>query len=445
MGEMLTLLKCGAIDVLPVDKVPYAEAAVAFRRMAQAQHIGKIVLAHATTNLQLSPVNVSAGGSYLITGGLGALGLEAARWLAQRGAGSIVLISRNSHPEAEASLRNLAESGTSIRVAKMDCAAQDEIAALVAALPPAQPLRGIVHCAGVIEDAILDRQSWSSFRKVAAAKIRGAWNLHAATRGMPLDFFILFSSASAAIGSAGQANYAAANAMMDAFADHRRSQGLPALSVNWGPWEGGGMASSADARRRLGAFAPLDASTAFPILESLLARNAAQPIVFPLSSWKRWFAERPRDASDPFFAAVRPPTDVPASSNFADALAHQPVGIRRQLLVEHMHDQLSRILGLSGSQRIDETTPFFERGLDSLMSVEFRNALTRSLGRSMPQTIALDHPTLRGMADHLLSQWFKSVEEAEPALPGSDVASIAHLSDAEAEDLLLLELNDGVR
>jgi acyl carrier protein len=438
LRDMLTLLDQGSIDVLPIECIGFENAASAFRKMMQAKHIGKIILTH--TAAPDNPI-VRSDGSYIITGGLGALGLQAARWLVKRGAGSITLLSRRPHSEAEQILNELKSSSTAVHVEYIDCVECEKVDALVAAIPASCPLRGIIHCAGTVEDATLLGQSVASFRRVADPKVCGAYSLHKATKTLPLDFFVAFSSASSLLGSAAQANYAVANAMMDALIASRREQGLPGLSVHWGPWKDGGMAANVQARRRLAGIREITSEEAFDILELLLQADVQQPLVIPTQSWLK---SRSSDSSDPFFAEISSNNAIiaraAAPSSFADFLAKEPELIRHRLLVEHLHDRLGPILGLTPSQRIDQNTPLFERGLDSLMAVEFRNVLVKSLGREASPTLALDYPTLSDIADHLLSQWFEVAGADGPDRTSPAVASIAELSEEDAEAMLALEL-----
>ena len=177
-------------------------------------------------------------GTYLLTGGLGDLGLLVAGWLVGRGARNVVLLGRSDPGvEAGAVIAELEQGGARVLVARADVTHESE---LVRALKELQselpPVCGVIHAAGMLDDGILMNQSWERFAPVLAPKVQGAWNLHRLTRDLPLDFFVLFSSAASLLGSPGQGNYAAANAFLDALAHHRRGLGLPALSINWGPW-----------------------------------------------------------------------------------------------------------------------------------------------------------------------------------------------------------------
>ena len=227
-----------------------------------------------------------ADATYLITGGLGALGLHVARWMVDRGARSLVLSGRKgTEGAAKPALDQLRAAGARVIVARADMARREDVQRLLSEIAASHPpLRGIVHAAGVLDDGVLLQQDWERFARVMAPKIAGSWNLHSLTLDLPLDFFVLFSSASSVLGSPGQTNYAAANAFMDALAHLRRSQGLPALSINWGAWSVSGMAATLDERdqrrwaeRGLVAMSPADALASLGQLLDASLRTGGRP------------------------------------------------------------------------------------------------------------------------------------------------------------------------
>ncbi|MBV9654255.1 MAG: KR domain-containing protein, partial [Acetobacteraceae bacterium] len=258
--------------------------------------------------------------------------------------------------------------------------------------------------------------------------------------GMPLDAFILFSSAVTVLGSAGQANYAAANACMEAVARARSARGAPALFVAWGPWADG-MAAADRVRRRTGAFEPMPAQAAFAQLERLMASQAAGAAVLPLRSWSAFFEAHPQEAADPFFREIRPEqTETGTERDVVQALRAVAGGGRRRALLGHLAEQAARVLGIADPQSIDASVPLQERGLDSLMSVELRNALVKSLGVRLPPTVALDYPTLDVLCDRIGTELFA---DASPAAPvPDDAAFIAGLSETDAEAMLRRELEE---
>jgi myxalamid-type polyketide synthase MxaB len=237
----------GRFEPLPVQKFAIEEAPAAFMQMIRRANIGKLVIlpgGHDREPDGESRSCVRAGASYLVSGGLGALGLRFARWLAEQGAGRIVLSGRRPpSQQAEEAIRALGQLGCRVEVAIADVADPGAVANLAELLRNGPELRGVIHAAGVLDDGAVLEQTAQRFETVLAPKAAGAWNLHRFTEKMDLDFFVMFSSASAILGTPGQANYAAANAFLDALAQHRRGLGLPATSVAWGAWAEIGMAA----------------------------------------------------------------------------------------------------------------------------------------------------------------------------------------------------------
>jgi NADP-dependent 3-hydroxy acid dehydrogenase YdfG len=233
-------------------------SADAFRFMAQARHIGKIVISLVDQNVQILPsrqetarpgtAQIKPDATYLITGGLGGLGLAVASWLTQQGGRHLMLVGRsgagNLSPEGQQTLAELQAAGVEVKIAAADISQADQIAAILRQLAESMPpLRGVIHAAGVLDDGVLLQQTPQRIHTVIAPKAIGAWHLHRLTDGEALDFFVMFSSITAPFGSPGQGNYAAANAFLDGLAHHRRGLGLPALSINWGPWGQIGLAA----------------------------------------------------------------------------------------------------------------------------------------------------------------------------------------------------------
>jgi acyl carrier protein/NADP-dependent 3-hydroxy acid dehydrogenase YdfG len=313
------------------------------------------------------------------------------------------------------------------------------------------PLRGIIHSAGVNVDGVLTQQSWSDYERVLSPKLAGTWHLHEATLGLDLDFFVLFSSAAALLGSAGQANYAAANGFMDGLAQWRRSLGLPALSVNWGAWQNVGMTAvltEQDQRRwqqqGLGTFT---AAQALALLAQMPTDGAESQIaVLPLNR-----AKLPTNAS--IFAELVQVGETAVAStlrqtqSLADKLAAVPPSKRQGVLMTHVRQTVSRILGFGPNHPIADQQPLGEMGIDSLMAVELRNTLGESVDKPLPATLMFDYPTVAALAEYL--KQLVSVEgetavnsEQPPTLDkrAEAVAELEELSDDEAEALLLAEL-----
>jgi NAD(P)-dependent dehydrogenase (short-subunit alcohol dehydrogenase family) len=246
----------GLVDLEPSED-PHAQAALLVDTIYRPDEEKQIAFRHRQRYVaRLAPVPKSVAAvparriredaTYLIAGGLGGLGLVVARWLVARGARHLVLSGR-SHPSAAAAdtIADLEREGTTILVTQSDIASTEQTASLLSRAELAMPpLRGVIHAAGTFDDGVLLQQNWTRFAKVLSPKVEGAWNLHALTQHIDLDFFVLFSSASALLGPPGQANYAAANAFLDALGHQRRAQGLTALTINWGPWAEVGLAAA---------------------------------------------------------------------------------------------------------------------------------------------------------------------------------------------------------
>lgn len=448
LAEIVNACAVGQLRVLPKQVFPATDVTSAFRFMAQARHIGKIIIAHQSA----SPVRADA--SYLITGGMGGIGLEVAQWLAEQGARQLILMGRQAPSEhAQQVIDQLRNSGVEVIAAQGDVANEDDLQRILNdAAAHLSPLRGIFHCAGINADGPLVGLDWSHFEAVMAAKITGAWNLHRLTQGLSLDHFVLFSSIAANLGSAGQANYAAANAYLDGLAHWRRAQKLPALSINWGPWENLGMTArlgSADVERlRRRGMRGLKPSDSMDAMGQLLSQPVAQATILNMD-WKGF--ARAYHPISPFYsevvqveAAPAQQADKPAGPTIVNQLRDIPANQRRRLLLNHIREQAAMVLGLPASVLSDPRQPLNAMGLDSLMATELRNALVNSTGEILPTTLVFDYPSLDALTDHILNDVLGLSEAAtQPsAVPSQSngIDELADLSDDEAEALLLEEL-----
>nr|WP_294524326.1 type I polyketide synthase [uncultured Rhodopila sp.] len=454
---ILAALADGSLRPLPVTVFPLARVADAMRYMAQARHIGKVVVRVAEDGVAgtSAAVPVSAAATYWITGGLGALGLETADWLTRLGARHLVLSGRR--PPGDAAMRRIREleqRGASIRVFQADAADHHRMRFILHEIERTMPpLRGAVHAAGALRDGVLVNQRWDDAREVLRGKAHGAWLLHALTRDLPLDFFVLYSAAGVVLGAPGQGLYPAANAELDALARFRHALGLPALSVAWGKWSGAGMAADmADSGHDVWAargLASINAANGFAGLERLLADQVSYGAVIPID-WRRFLRQLPFGADRDFFAALAPaatsPHDTARSSDLvviSERLRALPSGLRRQALIDHLTDRVRLVLGLQDAAPIPVRSALKDIGLDSLMAVELRNVLVRSGGVALPTTLLFDYPTLDALATCLGRAW--GLEDTPPPetverLARTDMHDIADLSDEDAEALLNAEL-----
>ncbi len=388
---------------------------------------------------------LSADATYLVTGGLGALGVQVAERLAALGARHLVLLSRRAEPgeAARAAIARLERDGATVRLARADVA---DAAQLEAALREAEavmpPLAGVVHAAGVLDDGVLAHLTWERFLAVLAPKALGAWNLHRATRGRDLSFFVCFSSVAALLGSPGQANYAAANAFLGALARHRRALGLPATTIDWGPWAGAGMAAetTGSAAERRG-IRPLAPERALRAVESLLGDGAPVETAVVDADWAALAARF--GGSRPVLAdLLAPRAEAPAGWLRAE-LERAPAGERERLLARHLCSAAAEVLGVAEPAALDERRGFAEMGMDSLMALTLRNRLQEALARPLPSTLLFNYATVEALARHLLADLVPAPVVTPQNGSGADAAAreeIAALSDEEAMAIIARKL-----
>ncbi|MCV7314710.1 SDR family NAD(P)-dependent oxidoreductase [Mycolicibacillus parakoreensis] len=398
---------------LPAEIYPLTEARAAFRRMQQARHIGKIVL-------QIpNPLQPRPDRSYLITGGLGAIGLHTAAYLAQMGAGDIVLTGRGE-PDAEAQqvIDDITERyRCRIHVYCADVGEESAVATLLARVrAELPPLGGVVHLAGVLDDALLSQQNVERFRTSLAPKAYGACHLDRLTADDDLDFFIVSSSVSSLFGSPGQSNYATANAFLDGLVAQRQARGLPATGINFGPWAQGGMASSETAKTNIGAqgLVPLEPSAALAALAEGVASGNAQAAVIK-ANWQR-AAKVLGSSRPPILDLVLPSAvgEVTGDSELLKRLQEIPVPQRAGFVTEFLQSEVQTFLRLA--QPPAATSRFLDLGTDSLMAIELRNRLHSQFGGAFTinATAVFDYPTIGGLAEYLVNQ-LPDAESPEPA------------------------------
>ncbi|MFF9481894.1 SDR family NAD(P)-dependent oxidoreductase [Streptomyces sp. NPDC014733] len=442
----------GDFTALPVTAHPYAEAPAAFAHMAKARHTGKIVLypdaAPPATVAERATGPVHGAATYLVTGGLGGLGLETARYLVGQGARHLVLMGRSAPGEtAERTLAELRGQGAEITVHTGDVSREEDVTAALDRIGPDRPLAGIVHAAGVLDDALLTGLDADRFRTVAAPKAAGAWHLHRATEDRPLDFFVLYSSAAALLGSASQANYATANAYLDGLARHRTARGLPALSISWGPWAEVGLAARPDrggalAARGIESIRPQDGIAA---LDRLLRGAATHACVLPLD---RTALRASADGGllPPLLTGLldAPDTAAPAAGDGEvrrALLAVEPGRRRRAVLVAHCRGEAAQVLG-TAEDRIDTTAPLTSMGFDSLLSLELRKRLESSLRVTLPATLTWRYPTLDVLVPFLAERMNVALEAALEAAPDAARDSAPQPSAEPSTEDLARDLDD---
>jgi myxalamid-type polyketide synthase MxaB len=450
--------EAGQITPLPSKAFPLSDAPAAFRMMARAEHIGKVMFVPVESAVeQVGGVNANSSrprsdGTYLITGGLTGLGLATAEWLVGRGAGNIVLFGQRApNQTALEACDRMRAAGANVVVTQADVTREADLRTIFETiLPSLAPLRGVIHAAGLLEDGVLLQQDWRRFHAVLAPKVEGAWLLHKLTEHSPLDFFVMYSSASALLGAPGQGNHAAANAFLDALAHYRRSAGLPGLSINWGAWSEIGAAARKNVGQRIskqgiGEFTPTQGLATL----GLAMQSGSPNLAVIRVDWARLAAHLSNSIESRFFVdlatvnrASRPHVVSAEVSDKVRQMNEAPPNKRRELLIDHIRSEVGSVIGLPPEQRVPDKQPLRDVGLDSLMAVELRNRLRMGLGieQSLPATLVFDYPSVAALTDYLAMEvygWTDATAEPEPEREEpSALDLVEQMSDEEVEQLL---------
>jgi acyl transferase domain-containing protein/NADPH:quinone reductase-like Zn-dependent oxidoreductase/acyl carrier protein len=455
LRELISEFESGNLSPLPHKIFSMAGVKEAFRYMARAMHIGKIVITHPQT---IQPDRrIQPDATYLITGGAGGLGLATAGWLVEQGANHIVLFSRSARSQQQTDEWKKA-SGAEILIMQGDVSCREDVEKLLQEIRQNMPpLRGIFHAAGIVVDGVVAHQDWDRFTQVMNAKISGTWHLHELTQAMELDFFVMFSSVASIFGSAGQANYAAGNSFLDALAHYRRSKGLPALSVNWGSWKNLGMTSRLDSRDQLRfenqGINGITSEQGVRALQRLLENPSMTQVAVLSIRWETYF----RSIASPFFSEIagqhkiQRTIEIKQEPGFLQEFNRLLPARKLQMLRTFLQEQARRVLGLDTTESIDLNQPLRELGLDSLIAVELRNLLGSSLKAELPATLLFDYPTINVLSNYLFSEVLQQKNGKESDAISESMkrttsrATDLHvegLSEAEAEALLLAELDN---
>ncbi|MFI6423416.1 SDR family NAD(P)-dependent oxidoreductase, partial [Streptomyces sp. NPDC050842] len=387
-------------------------------------------------------------GTVLITGGTGALGGHAARWMARHGAEHLLLVSRSGEQAAGASqlADELRALGSRVTIAACDVADLDAMRALLDTLPTDSPLTAVLHAAGALDDGVVDTLTAAQVQRAHRAKAVGAAVLDELTQDLDLDAFVLFSSVSSTLGIPGQGNYAPHNAYLDALAARRRAGGRTAVSVAWGPWDGGGMAAGDGVAERLHRHGVpgMDPELALAALESVLGRDETAITVADID-WDRFYLAYSSGRPQPLVeelpevrriidaresaAAGQDGSPSAGGNPLAERLAAAAPGERTEILLGLVRAQAAAVLRMRSPEDVDSGRAFKDIGFDSLAGVELRNRLTRATGLQLPATLVFDHPTPLALAA-LLRTEFLGEEETADARPSAVGVGTATATDA---------------
>ncbi|MBX3422781.1 MAG: SDR family NAD(P)-dependent oxidoreductase [Pirellulaceae bacterium] len=449
MGQMLRDLSArfesGELHALPTEVYSTNETAAAFKFMQQGKHIGKVVVNYQQRPEFLAagsydPVQFKADRTYWIAGGLGGFGLEIAKWMAQRGAGHLVLSGRSPQPRPEVTkeIAQLTQQGVAVTILPADITRPDEVHRVLASIDrQLPPLAGILHTAMVLEDKLLADLDRDTLERVLWPKVLGGWNLHQQTLDRQLDMFVLFSSLSSVFGHAGQANYSAANALLDSLAHYRRSQGSPGLVINWGHLGEVGYLAQ---RQQLGSRLERQGVLSFTVrqatdcLEYALQTLAVQLSVLKMD-WSVWRGLGITNRVSPRFASLLQQAEgagqPSGATATADGLRSSSPAERRALISDMLRSKIGSLLGIA-AQQIRDDRALLELGLDSLMAVELRNWIESQLEITLPISALMRGHSLGELIDQIAAMIVGSNSSApstvSPRSPMQSTEQVAKLS-----------------
>ncbi|MBK9331724.1 MAG: SDR family NAD(P)-dependent oxidoreductase [Ignavibacteria bacterium] len=383
-------------------------------------------------------INITDEGVYIVTGGLSGIGLLTAKWLSEKGAAHLALISRRDNYEnAENILSEIGSNGTEVNIYKGDVSVKKDLEKIFKEINSGKyPVKGIIHSAGLLDDGILLNQTAGKFKKVFSPKVTGAWNLHELTKECELDFFIMYSSVASLFGSAGQANHSAANAFLDSLSFYRKSRGLPALSINWGVWSEIGSAADkgADKIEKIPGLGLIDPKRGIRALDSIFSSGRSQVGIFPMD-WNK-FTGKFKNSFTKYFAVHEktqtPETEINIEESFTARLEAADDQEQMDLLINYFKEVISEIMGLDTSD-LDNEQPLNTIGLDSLMAIELKNKVNMELGVDLNLVRYMEETGIIHLAAELKEQLPKIISSAGR----ETVNSVSDISEEEkARDLL---------
>eukprot|EP01105_Mastigella_eilhardi_P026936 TRINITY_DN79_c0_g1_i2.p1 TRINITY_DN79_c0_g1~~TRINITY_DN79_c0_g1_i2.p1 ORF type:complete len:3211 (-),score=827.00 TRINITY_DN79_c0_g1_i2:42-9635(-) len=441
LGEILESIASGVVRPIHKEVYPLGSLVQAMRVMQKSEHVGKLII---TAPLNRPVVSAEKQATYLITGGLGGLGLVFTRWLVEKGAKHVVLTGRRApSKEVEAEIAKVAGSVSppaNIVAMAADVANMEQISAVfdnVVSKLHWPRIRGVIHAAGVLDDAALGNQDKAKLKKVYSPKVLGAWNLHRITSeggaDSHVDMFVVFSSVASLFSSSGQLNYASANGFMDGLVRHRHAAGLAALAVHWGPWAEVGMATSAVVQRivQQSGLSMLPPKDGIHALDILLQRQHVFPEMAVCGvTWDRYLSKLARKTG--FYAHFR--KYLVASQAKAAASTTEEASSLKAMLMKQGAEEAKRTLqatvtsvicSILNVESVVADEPLTDAGMDSLMAVELRNALQPHVTVSLPATLAYDYPSIRAITDYLVSAMLPAGgAERQVALTAAPVADL---------------------
>ena len=434
LQEVIARVEAGDLAPLPTVVYGLDEVEEAFSVLSRGGNTGKLVVSFGDELAQEPAPALSPDETYLVTGGLGALGVVTVQKLVNDGARHIAIISRRQLPETElAALKAGLAEGVEVVVHQGDIANAADVARIMRAIGAGgAPLGGIIHAAGVLADAPLAKQTWESVEKVLGPKVYGTWHLHEAALSRPgLKFFVTYSSISSVLGAPGQANYAAGNHFMDLLMHWRVARGLPGLSVNWGPWAEVGMAATLNAQqlksieeRGIKFVKPAEGMRA---MWKALGRRRAQSMIGEFD-WDRYVTSQP--VADALFREVLPKGGGPVASVDLEALVTQTKADREAAIREILRARVASVLRFDSPENVEFDAKFVELGLDSLAAVELKNALEAAFRIPLPTSALFDYPAIQALTEFISVQLVPATQDAV-ADPG--LSNVEGLSDADAD------------
>ncbi|ETZ75937.1 phenolphthiocerol synthesis polyketide synthase type I Pks15/1 [Mycobacterium sp. MAC_011194_8550] len=427
LDELAAMFGEDVLRPLPVTRFDVRRAPAALRYLSQARHVGKVVM---------TMPDAWTAGTVLITGATGMAGSAVARHVVTRhGARNLVLVSRRGldAPGAAELVAELTAAGAHAEVVACDAADREALAKVIADIPMQHPLTGVIHAAGVLDDAVVTSLTPQRIDTVLRAKVDAAWNLHELTRDLDVGAFVMFSSIAGLAGASGQGNYAAGNSFLDGLAAHRRAHGLPAISLGWGLWDQasamtGGLGAADLARFGRDGIVAMSSQEALELMDTALIVD--EPFLLPAHIDLAALRVKFDGGTLPpmFVDLINAPTrrqvdDSLAAAKSKSALLQRLEGLpedeQQAVLLDLVRSNIATVLGSSSPEAIHPDRAFQELGFDSLTAVEMRNRLKAATGLALSPTLIFDYPNSAALAGYMYRELVGTSEQpAAAAAPG---------------------------